>query len=472
MAHRDRRNHRRGLRLPAHGRRTRIVVTLTGLLLSLAVSVIVSGDKPALTVDQQVRTHAPHDLAGLGVTGALSGDPLPSDAAPSHPAPSAPPADFVGAQPPGPPVAHAVPAAVSGDLLRSQPPATPAPHPIPGEGPGDSVDAGPPRIAVPPNLPDGPLGIPGVMLGAYQRAAQTLAATQPGCHLSWSVLAGIGRIESDHASDGRVNVAGNTLGPILGPRLDGSPGMAALPDTDHGVLDQDTIWDRAVGPMQFIPSSWRRWGVGNPNNIYDSTLAAGRYLCAGAADLSQPAQLQTAVYRYNHSTAYVNVVLQWAAAYLTGVIPTPSAPGSVPPGTNGNGGHPVVPDSAPPASAALAAVAQPGPLATAFPTTPPPHPTTTTTTPPTAPAIATTPPTMTPPTMTPRATTPTPSPPSPTTTTTPLVTVNHPVTTTSPLPPPPPTTTTPIEPASSPPPPPPLPPVTAPSPTSASPARP
>jgi membrane-bound lytic murein transglycosylase B len=105
------------------------------------------------------------------------------------------------------------------------------------------------------------------MIGAYQRAAHTLAASQPGCHLSWSVLAGIGRIESGHASGGRVDANGNTLGSILGPVLDGSPGMAAITDTDHGILDGNTVWDRAVGPIQSIPASWRQWCAGNPNNM-------------------------------------------------------------------------------------------------------------------------------------------------------------------------------------------------------------
>jgi membrane-bound lytic murein transglycosylase B len=213
------------------------------------------------------------------------------------------------------------------------------------------------------------------MLGAYQRAAQALAASQPACHLSWSVLAGIGRIESGHASNGRIDTAGNTLGPILGPRLDGSPGMAAIPDTDHGLLDGDTVWDRAVGPMQFIPSSWRSWGVGSPNNIYDSTLAAGRYLCSGGANLSDPVQLKAAIYRYNHSATYVDIVLQWAAAYLKGVISQPSAPGPVPPGLNGNGGRPIVVDPGPQAAATPTPFAQPTPHAATPPTTSSPPPT-------------------------------------------------------------------------------------------------
>jgi membrane-bound lytic murein transglycosylase B len=195
-----------------------------------------------------------------------------------------------------------------------------------------------PSSTAPPRLADGPLGIPGVMLDAYQHAEQTMADTQPGCHLPYTLLAAIGKIESSHASDGRVDAAGNTLGPIRGQRLDGSPGIAAISDTDQGALDGDSGWDRAVGPMQFIPSSWRRYGVGDPDNIYDSTLAAGRYLCAGGTDLSDPAQQQAAVFRYNHSAPYVTSVLRWAVAYQTGVVPTPSAPGLVPPVRSGDGG--------------------------------------------------------------------------------------------------------------------------------------
>ncbi|MFZ0120239.1 MAG: lytic transglycosylase [Pseudonocardiaceae bacterium] len=414
MTHRDWQDHWRGLRLPVPGRRTRVVVALIGFLLSLGVPIVVLST-PGLTVDGRLAARRLHNLTGVGVTGALPGDPLPSNTVLSGV-----PGGSVGAGPSETAVPRAVPAGVSADPVAAGPPGTPVPRAVSA----DSVGAGPLRVAVRQNLPEGPLGIPGVMLDAYQRAARTLAATQPGCHLSWSVLAGIGRIESGHASDGRIDAAGNTLGPILGPRLDGSAGMAAIPDTDHGLLDGDPVWDRAVGPMQFIPSSWRSWGVGSPNNIYDSTLAAGRYLCAGGADLSDPAQLQMAVYRYNHSATYVDVVLRWAAAYLTGLIPTPSAPGPVPPGTNGNGGRPIVTDPAPPVSVALAGVAQPAPRAATPPMT------TTSSSPPATP--------MTPP----------------------------PTTTTSPSPPPSVTTTTPVEPPSL------SPSATAPPPTSPPPARP
>jgi hypothetical protein len=356
MADRAEQDEKRQPWLALHGRRTRAAVALMGLTVSLGVpAAVLAGPMP--TVDgRPIGSLA--DPAGLGITGALPGDPLTAD-----PTPGTEPAT------------------------------------VPDGVPPDAASIGLPGIPTPPDLPDGPLGIPGVVLDAYQFAQHTLASARPGCRLSWSVLAGIGRIESNHASDGRVDTFGNTLGPILGPRLDGSPGIAAIPDTDHGVLDGDTLWDRAVGPMQFIPSSWRSYGVdgngdgvANPNNIYDSTVATGLYLCAGGANLADPAQLQAAVFRYNHSATYVDVVVHWARAYLTGVVPIPSAPGPVPPGTNGNGGlstvpegaQPPLPQIAPPAAAAqvaaLAPTTAPAPSASpAAPTPTTPSPTTTTT---------------------------------------------------------------------------------------------
>ncbi|MGH3887304.1 MAG: lytic transglycosylase domain-containing protein [Pseudonocardiaceae bacterium] len=412
MAHRaPQDDHWRGLRLAVHARRTRIIAAMISAVLSVGTPVLVWG-APGLTVDGQP-TRPPDDPAGLGITGALPGDPLPSD-------------------------------------------------PLPGEGltgdgqPGDPRPAAPPGFPTPPTLPDGPLGIPGVVLDAYQRAEQTLAASQPGCHLSWSVLAGIGRIESGHARDGRIDTAGDTLGPILGPALDGSPGVAAIADTDRGLLDQDTVWDRAVGPMQFIPTSWRSYGVdanrdgqASPHNIHDATTAAGQYLCAAGGDLTDPTQLQAAVFRYNHSATYVTIVLRWAQAYLSGVTPTPPAPGPIPPATNGNGGAPIPVDIAPQAVAPLAAVVQPGPPAAPPPatTTTPPPPLATTTTPP--PLTTTTPPPVT--TTAPPVTTTTP-PPMVTTTPPPTTTTPPPTDSSPPSPPPPTTTTAPPEPASDPPP--------------------
>jgi membrane-bound lytic murein transglycosylase B len=177
------------------------------------------------------------------------------------------------------------------------------------------------------NLPLGPLGLPAVVLDAYQKAQTLLAAQQPNCHLPWWLLAGIGKIESGQAENGMVDLQGNTLRPILGPELDGTSGFAAIRSSDGGKWTGDSVWERAVGPMQFLPSTWREYGAnGNPNNVYDAAAAAGRYLCAGGRDLSDPALQAAAVFSYNHSDRYVQIVLIWAHAYAAGVTPLPETP--------------------------------------------------------------------------------------------------------------------------------------------------
>ncbi|MDA3629489.1 lytic murein transglycosylase, partial [Saccharopolyspora sp. WRP15-2] len=237
--------------------------------------------------------------------------------------------------------------------------------------------------------PTGQLGIPGTVLAAYQRADRTLAATAPSCGLHWSVLAGIGRIESHHARSGRVDTNGKTVSPILGPRLSGGPGIAAIADTDGGTLDGDVTWDRAVGPMQFIPSTWRSHaadgngdGARDPHNVFDATLASGRYLCDGGGNLRDRAQLAAAIFRYNHSQEYVRNVLAWADAYARGVMPTPNdtsiprdaahlafAPGS-PPGAP----PPIAPQvaGAPVPAPAPGAAPSPAPASPPAPAPPPP----------------------------------------------------------------------------------------------------
>ena len=70
------------------------------------------------------------------------------------------------------------------------------------------------------STPTGALGIPGNMLEAYQKAAAAMGQAQPGCRMDWSLLASIGRIESNHARGGRADATGKTATPILGPVLD------------------------------------------------------------------------------------------------------------------------------------------------------------------------------------------------------------------------------------------------------------
>lgn len=168
------------------------------------------------------------------------------------------------------------------------------------------------------------IGIAPRALVSYTAAAIRLADEQPACHLSWPTLAGIGSVESHHGTFGGTFVQpdGRTADPIVGIPLDGSEGVAAIEDTDGGELDGDTVWDRAVGPMQFIPSTWRRWGAdGNDdglvdvNNLDDVALAAGRYLCADGGDLSQGADWRNAVLTYNRSGDYASKVLETANGY-------------------------------------------------------------------------------------------------------------------------------------------------------------
>ncbi|MFC5287161.1 lytic murein transglycosylase [Actinokineospora guangxiensis] len=217
--------------------------------------------------------------------------------------------------------------------------------------------------------PVGPLGIPGNMLTAYMRAAQTLAATTPGCNLKWPLLASVGRIESNHAYGGKADANGTTVKRILGLELNGAGPVAAIADTDGGRYDGNTVWDHAVGPMQFIPSTWAGYasdgngdGLTDPNNIFDAALGAGKYLCSGGLDLSDPRQMATAIFRYNNSDSYVRTVILWANSYARGVHPLPTTPVSqipvpVIPPSNGDSGvvpppgvTPTQPPSKPPAS--------------------------------------------------------------------------------------------------------------------------
>ncbi|MFD5781487.1 lytic transglycosylase domain-containing protein [Streptomyces sp. NPDC126933] len=179
-------------------------------------------------------------------------------------------------------------------------------------------------------------GIPASVLAAYKQAEQSLAETKPGCNLPWQLLAAIGKVESGQARGGRVDAAGTTLAPILGPVLNGV-GFANISDTDNGEYDGDVTHDRAVGPMQFIPSTWATWGQDangdgrkDPNNIYDAALAAGRYLCAGDRDLSVESDLHKSILGYNHSQEYLNTVLTWFQYYKNGTHEVPDGTGVLP----------------------------------------------------------------------------------------------------------------------------------------------
>jgi hypothetical protein len=121
---------------------------------------------------------------------------------------------------------------------------------------------------------------PGTYLDLFRESA---AQYCPG--MSWTILAAIGQIESGDGTN-------------MGPSTAG-----------------------ALGPMQFLPSTWKTWGIAaygepEPPNImdpYDAVPSAARYLCAAGA--GTPSGLSRAIYAYNHATWYVNEVLALARQY-------------------------------------------------------------------------------------------------------------------------------------------------------------
>lgn len=174
--------------------------------------------------------------------------------------------------------------------------------------------------------PVDPSDIPRLFLDAYRNAAITMWRRAPACRVPWTAVAALGKIESNHGRyrDSQLALNGDVWPRILGIPLDGTR-SAAIPDTDLGLLDGDPVWDRAVGPMQFIPSTWRNIGTdgnadGNadPNNAYDAALSTALYLCRAAPqgnlDTDEGA-LRQAYFSYNHSDAYVDLAITIKASY-------------------------------------------------------------------------------------------------------------------------------------------------------------
>jgi hypothetical protein len=232
----------------------------------------------------------------------------------------------------GPARSHALP---DGTTVPNAAIEVPASVPVPGviapavpQGAADSVVSGASSN-----------GIPSPALAAYQRGAQIINAADKTCNIPWELIGAIGRVESDHGRYG-----GNTLTDdgvskpgIFGIALNGMNGTQAINDTDGGELDQDKVFDRAVGPMQFIPSTWQVVkvdadgdGKRNPQDMDDAALATAVYLCSGKDNLSVRKGQEAAVYRYNHSQDYVNLVLRIMEAYSSGDYT------AVPSGTNGS----------------------------------------------------------------------------------------------------------------------------------------
>jgi Transglycosylase SLT domain len=275
-------------------------------------------------------------------------------------------------------------------------------------------------------------GIPVRALEGYRRAASLVDSADPSCHIDWALLAAIGRVESDHGRFGgsQLDLAGVDQPAVIGVRLDGTNGTARIIDPAGFVLDGDHVYDHAVGPMQFIPSTWRvvgvdvdGTGVKNPQNIDDAATATAIYLCSGPGDLRRPGDLNAAIMRYNASDSYVQMVTAIAATYRIGVSALPAPANSAPPTTvaatlttkpskpasaksapTRPGSTPTTASGTLPVLAALKAV--PSTSAAAAPTTAPPTTAPPTTAPPTTAPPTTAPPTTAPPTTAPPTTAP------------------------------------------------------------------
>ncbi len=159
-------------------------------------------------------------------------------------------------------------------------------------------------------------------LDAYFNAEAWMDKSQPSCGITWQTIGAIGLVESRHGTYGgdRLLPDGRTQFQIIGATLDGSTvdnfgdPVAAIADTDGGVYDGDPVNDRAVGPMQFIPQTWRKWSVDadgdgrrDPNDIDDAAVATARLLCANGP-IRSTAQWDAAIYSYNQSSTYVTRV--------------------------------------------------------------------------------------------------------------------------------------------------------------------
>jgi cell wall-associated NlpC family hydrolase len=168
--------------------------------------------------------------------------------------------------------------------------------------------------------------IPPRMRAAYKKAVQQVGTYVPRCQgMRWPILAGIAKVESNHAIGRDIADSGDIRPKIYGVLLGGSGAggnTTPVPDTDGGKWDGTAAGERAVGPFQFLPSTWQSIGrdangdkTADPHNADDAALGAAIYLCGGGRNLAQRAQLKAAIWQYNHSSVYVAGVLGWIDQY-------------------------------------------------------------------------------------------------------------------------------------------------------------
>lgn len=169
-------------------------------------------------------------------------------------------------------------------------------------------------------------------LRAYGNAELIARQAWPACNLRWNTLAGIGWVETRHGTyngnffrPSHLDENGYATPAIIGIPLNGSNNTAEIRDTDDGEFDNDTEFDRAVGPMQFIPESWHRYGLdangddyADPQQIDDASLGAAKLLCSSDRDLNTEQGWLDAIYSYNYSQDYVSRVANAANSYAIG----------------------------------------------------------------------------------------------------------------------------------------------------------
>jgi membrane-bound lytic murein transglycosylase B len=170
--------------------------------------------------------------------------------------------------------------------------------------------------------------IPRVAYEAYVAAAGASGTITDACDVEWETLAGIGQVESRHGqpdADHGIAPDGTVTPPIRGRALDGTGGTQTIPDTDGGELDGDPTWDRAIGPLQFIPTTWQELGrdgngdgSADPDNLFDAALTAVAHLCLREpGDYDVRDQLRRALIAYNASGEYADEVMDWMDRYAS-----------------------------------------------------------------------------------------------------------------------------------------------------------